>query len=134
MPRVPRRLALQVARRANGQCEYCQLPEGAAVLRFHPDHIIAVKHKGRTATLNLAWACFYCNSYKGSNIAGIDPVSGRLTRLFHPRKDKWSQHFEWFGAWVRGRNPVGRATVQVLNLNHPEMLAVRRELKDEGLM
>lgn len=134
MARVPRRLLLEVIRRARGRCEYCHLPEAAAVLQFHPDHIVAKKHRGRTTGSNLAWACFYCNSYKGPNIAGIDPVSGRLVRLFHPRKDTWSDHFEWFGAWVRGRTPVGRTTVQVLNLNHPDMLAVRRELRAEGLM
>ena len=37
---------------------------------------------------------------KGANIAGLDPGTGELTRRFHPRRDRWREHFEW-----RGRPP-----------------------------
>jgi hypothetical protein len=62
---------------------------------FQIDHIIARKHGGGSAEDNLAFACFYCNTHKGPNIAGIDPVSREVVRLFHPRRDVWKEHFFW---------------------------------------
>ena len=63
---------------------------------------------------NLAWACIDCNSYKGSNIAGIDPDSkAEVVRLFHPRQDRWEEHFEWDDARLVGRTPIARATIDV---------------------
>ena len=109
--------------------------EAAAELLFHVDHIIAQKHGGQTESENLAWACFSCNLRKGSNIAGFDPESSELTRLFHPRLDTWSDHFVfWDGVWLRGKTPIGRATIAALDINHPDSLAVREALRDEGIV
>lgn len=77
-----------VWQRAKAACEYCQLPQNLSSIPFEIDHILARKHGGLTTEANLALACFYCNSYKGPNIAGIDPVSERIVRLFHPRTDR----------------------------------------------
>ena len=68
-----------VRHRANGRCEYCRLPQTAAGVPFEIDHIIARHHKGRTAATNLALACVYYNGYKGPNISGLDPLTGKLT-------------------------------------------------------
>lgn len=62
-----RRLVVQ---RAGGRCEYCHFPETASFYPFQIDHIIAEKHGGPTIADNLAWSCYYCNTYKGPNIAG----------------------------------------------------------------
>ena len=131
---VGRRLMALISLRAGCCCEYCGLPQNGSILGFQPDHILALKHGGPTAESNLAWSCFYCNSYKGACIAGHDPVSGRLTRLYHPRTDAWHNHFKWSGARIVGTTPVGRTTVQVLNLNHPDAVHLRRSLIAEGLM
>lgn len=128
MGRPDRALQQTVIRRAAGCCEYCRFPEAASELPFHCDHIIAEKHAGQTNSANLAWACFSCNLRKGPNIAGLDPVSGQLTRLFHPRTDVWTEHFDWQGIWLRGITPVGRATIAVLDMNHEDSLAVRAAL------
>jgi hypothetical protein len=133
MPRPDRALEAEVIRRAGGRCEYCHFPEPAAELPFHVDHIIAEKHRGETSGANLAWACFSCNLHKGPNIAGLDPVSEQLTRLFHPRTDNWTEHFEWDGTWLRGKTAIGRTTVAVLDINHEDSLAVREALRAEGL-
>jgi 5-methylcytosine-specific restriction endonuclease McrA len=82
-----------VWQRAQGRCEYCQLPQAYSTLAFEIDHILARKHGGLTTPGNLALTCFYCNSFKGSNLAGIDPRSRKLARLFHPRRHKWKKHF-----------------------------------------
>jgi hypothetical protein len=133
MPRPDRALEAEVVRGAQGRCEYCHFPETAAELPFHVDHIIAEKHRGPTVSSNLAWACFSCNLHKGPNIAGLDPETGQLKRLFHPRTDRWTDHFEWAGVFMRGKTAVGRTTVTVLALNDVDSVAVREALRDEGV-
>jgi hypothetical protein len=133
MARPSRSQEAEVIRRGRGRCEYCHFPEFAAELPFHTDHIIAEKHRGPTTLGNLAWACFSCNLYKGPNIAGIDPVTGKLSRLFHPRRDVWAEHFAWEGVWLHGKTAVGRTTIAVLAVNAADSIAVREALRDEGL-
>jgi HNH endonuclease len=130
--RPDRELLEAIVRRAQGRCEYCQFPESAAELPFHADHIIAEKHGGPTEAANLAWACFSCNLRKGPNIAGFDPATGELTRLFHPRKDVWAGHFEWQGARLRGKTAIGRTTIAVLDINHADAVTMREALFEEG--
>src|SRR3954447_26940810 len=96
------RLAKLVWARARRCCEYCQMPQVYSELAFEIDHIIARKHGGRTRASNLALSCFYDSSFKGSNIAGLDPETGKLTQLFHPRRHKWSRHFRWEAAILVG--------------------------------
>ncbi len=109
-----RELDRKVRERAGQSCEYCRIPQFALPLPFQIDHVIAAQHQGQTELPNLALACPHCNRYKGPNIAGLDPLTGQLVRLFHPRRDEWADHFDPDGARINGRTPVGRATVQVL--------------------
>lgn len=102
-------------------------------LPFHIDHIIAEKHRGLTVLENLAWACFSCNMHKGANVAGIDPVTDEVVRLFRPRQDVWGQHFRWQGAWLQGLTSIGRVTVAVLEMNDPDMVLLRELLLNEGV-
>jgi 5-methylcytosine-specific restriction endonuclease McrA len=82
----------QVARRADGICEYCLFPESLGGLRFEIDHIIAEKHSEKTALGNLAYACVHCNLAKGSDIGSIHWPSGRFVRFYNPTIDRWSLH------------------------------------------
>jgi hypothetical protein len=97
------------------------------------DHIIAEKHHGPTVAENLALACFPCNNHKGPNIAGYDVVTHQTISLFNPRTQSWSEHFEWQGAKLVGRTPVGRVTVDVLEINLRHRVAHREALMDEGV-
>jgi hypothetical protein len=117
-----------VRARAGGRCEYCQLSQDNDPLPFHIEHIISKKHRGRTLSGNLALSCSACNLGKASNIAGLDRATGNLSRLFDPRSDVWSDHFAWKGPILLGRTPIGRTTVHVLNINHPERIRLRRLL------
>lgn len=121
-----------VRSRADDRCEYCRLPEQFSKLRFVIDHVIARQHGGNSSLENLALACGFCNRHKGPNIAGIDPETGSVEKLFHPRQDDWLVHFQWNGASISGLTPIGRATIAVLAMNHPQQLAVRQALLDEG--
>src|ERR1017187_2105322 len=90
-------------RRARGRCEYCQMPHEFDDAPFEIDHIISQKHEGITSAANLSLSCFYCNSFKGPNTAGIEKKSGRLKPLFNPRRQVWSRHFRWVGPYLVGR-------------------------------
>jgi hypothetical protein len=115
-----------VWQRAESRCEYCQFPAQFAEAPLQIDHIIAQKHGGETSAENLALSCYYCNTYKGPNIAGIDPVRGEIVRLYHPRRDVWSEHFVWDGSLLVGRTAIGRTTIHVLWINHPQLVEIRR--------
>jgi hypothetical protein len=129
-----------VQQRARNCCEYCRRPQGAFRRGFHIEHIIAKQHGGATSLDNLAFACWTCNLKKGPNLSGIDPATGLVTALFHPREHLWLEHFSAqaatlipLGIEIRGLTPVGRATVQVLALNEEMRQMVRYELWLEGL-
>ena len=127
-------LARQVRERAGHACEYCRMPEAFyPTTPFPIDHIIARQHGGPTIPENLALSCLHDNTHKGPNIAGIDPLTGRITRLFNPRRDKWTRHFRWEGPLLVGKTSVGRTTIVVLAMNHPDAVAVRQSLTEEGL-
>jgi hypothetical protein len=101
--------------------------------RFEIDHIIARKHGGATVPANLALSCFWCNSFKGSDIASRDNQTRKLTSLFHPRRHKWSKHFRWQGPYLVGRTAIGRVTVVILHMNDPFRVELRASLIQEGV-
>jgi hypothetical protein len=130
---VPAALRVLVQQRARGRCEYCLLHEDDAWDPHEPDHIVAVKHRGRTLDENLAWTCALCNGHKGSDIASIDPLNDRIVRLFNPRLDNWLLHFRLDRGRILPRTAVGRVTEFLLQLNRVDRVRVRRVLALKGL-
>jgi hypothetical protein len=55
-------------------------------------------------------------------------------KLFHPRRQRWADHFAWShgGTRVLGLTPVGRATVEALQLNREPLVNLRRVLVEAG--
>jgi hypothetical protein len=102
------------------------------LLPFEIDHIIAEKHGGTTNADNLCLACYRCNSFKGSDIASADLETGNATFLFHPRRQRWDDHFRLNDAVVGPLTPEGRVTVFLLRLNMPIQIAQRAALIAEG--
>jgi len=124
-----------VRQRAGECCEYCRLHQEHSGLKHHIEHITAKKHGGSDHTDNLALACHRCNLHKGPNLTGIDPQTEQVAPLFHPRRDVWSNHFSFEGVRINGVTAVGRATIQVLNMNDARRLELRAEvLKHGGLI
>ena len=121
-----------VRRRAENRCEYCRLPDAVQLLPFHVEHVIAKQHGGIDDESNLAWACDRCNAYKGPNLSSIDPATGSIVALFHPRRDAWPDHFMIRDAEIEGLSPSGRATVRLLQLNSRRRVELRRELIEQG--
>lgn len=125
MSRVPASLAETVRRRARDRCEYCRLPSTASQAVFEVEHIIPLKHDGRTALENLALACMHCNRHKGVSISGIWLPDRTLVRLFHPRRDNWRTHFRVRRGTLVGRTRIGKMTISVLEMNSPDQVQLR---------
>lgn len=132
-------LAYDVRLRAGDRCEYCLIPQAVFRRSFHVEHVVARQHGGASTLENLALACWQCNLKKGPNLTGLDPESGKLTPLFHPRTDSWSDHFTVrvraeipTGIAMEGLTSIGRATIYVLGMNDEMRRMLRYELWLEG--
>jgi hypothetical protein len=90
--------------------------------------VVARQHGGTDHVDNLALACHRCNLHKGPSLSGVDPLTGCVENLFHPRRDRWHEHFAFREAYIEGLTPSGRATVEVLALNDARRLELRQEL------
>jgi hypothetical protein len=100
---------------------------------FHIEHIVPSSRGGITELANLAWACPSCNLHKSDRVEALDPETGSIVRLFHPRRDNWQDHFRWEGHEIMGRTAIGRAAVLVLDLNHPRRILIRKAEELFGL-
>jgi hypothetical protein len=123
-----------VAQRANYCCEYC-----LSQLRYSPDpfsieHIIPLSRGGLSHLDNLAFACQGCNSRKYTSTAAIDPISGETVALYHPRQERWNDHFAWNNDFtlMLGLTPTGRATIENLQLNRAGVVNLRQVLHSAG--
>lgn len=123
-----------VAARANGICEYCRSQARFATQSFSVEHIIPRSLGGKTSLDNLALACPGCNAHKHTKIDGRDPMSLGRVPLYHPRHQKWSEHFAWSDDFtlIIGITPTGRATVEALHLNRKGLINLRQVLYVSG--
>jgi hypothetical protein len=120
--------------RASDRCEYCRIHQtNEPFYRLHVEHIVAKQHGGTDVPENLALACHHDNDHKGTNLTGVDPSTGKVMRLFNPRRQRWSRHFRFDGPVIVGRTQCGRATVVVLALNALDRVELRAELIAEGI-
>jgi hypothetical protein len=90
------------------------------------EHIVPKQHGGSDDPAGLALACDRCNGYKGPNLTSVDPDTGAVVPLFHPRNDSRDDHFMSRAGCVFGVTPVGRATVRLLNRSAPRRIELRQ--------
>ena len=121
-------LRRQVEKRANYYCEYCLLAANLSFFSHEIDHIIPEKHGGKTKESNLAYTCWRCNRYKGTDLGSFDPQTGEFSFLFNPRRQKWTEHFKLNNYLIVGLTPEGRTTVKLLQLNSDDRLAERKKI------
>jgi 5-methylcytosine-specific restriction endonuclease McrA len=117
----------QIEKRAKFRCEYCQTTMDVSTQRYEIEHITPISQGGEAKIDNLALACRGCNSHKFTATEGYDEISKLVVRLFHPRKDHWHQHFAWDinPVYIKGLTAIGRATINRLKLNRPQLIKVR---------
>jgi hypothetical protein len=126
--RVTATMRREVTRRAKHRCEYCLIHQEDSASRHQIDHVISQKHSGQTTLDNLALCCLICNRRKSSDIGAIDSQTGQLARLFNPRRQAWSEHFQLEEEQIVGQTAEGRATVDLPKFNSAERLLERKEL------
>ena len=82
---------------------------------------------GESSTDNLALSCRSCNLYKSDAMTAMDEQTQSTVRLFHPRRDDWSDHFAVNAETgkIEGLTDIGRATVFRLRINSPAQVAAR---------
>lgn len=121
-PRYPR-----VAQRAAHHCEYCRAPEATFNFPFEVEHVLPLVRGGLDEESNWDLSCRSCNLHKSNHTEGFDPETRMPARLFHPRQERWNDHFrvEAAGGRILGVTAVGRATVNCLQMNSPAQLAAR---------
>ena len=131
---ISRSLRQEVIGDFGRRCAYCQTAIAITGARLVIDHIIPESAGGETLRENLCSACHSCNEFKGAQVLGIDPITGQSTPLFHPRQQRWHNHFRWSedGTQIVGISPMGRATVIALNMNHLEIVEARRRWTQIG--
>ncbi|HVT88298.1 MAG TPA: HNH endonuclease signature motif containing protein [Tepidisphaeraceae bacterium] len=115
---IPKSIRVAVFQRDEGRCRYCRLAQLGQASVFHINHIVPRSKGGQTEETNLALQCPYCSLHKSDKTVANDPVSGELSPLFHPLKQKWDEHFSIDSNGIcRGLTPTGRATVDALHMN-----------------
>lgn len=129
---VSDQLREEIARRSSYRCEYCLIHEDDVGFPHQVDHIVSRKHGGVSALENLAYACILCNRHKGSDVAALNPAAGEAVRLFHPRRDRWAEHFRFDLGVIEPLTEIGQATMRLLRLNAPERIAERALLNRRG--
>lgn len=121
-------LRREVSTRADGRCEYCRVHETDRLFGHEIDHIYAEKHGGQTQADNLCLACSECNRYKGSDLCSLDSVTGEIVALYHPRRDRWADHFRVNNGLIQALTPPGRVTARLLHFNDADIVDRRRLL------
>lgn len=110
------------------RCSYCRSAQRYFLGIMEIDHIIPKADGGSDDELNLCLSCRLCNSYKGTQTSKIEPETRKMIALFNPRRQNWSEHFDWSedGIYVLGKTACGHITIDALQLNNPYALAVRQ--------
>lgn len=153
---IPAQLRRLVLVRAANICEYCRAQAMYSSDPITVDHIIAQSLGGITTENNLACSCFgcnqhkairvireasgieddetNCNQHKAIRVMALDPTTGLRVPLFHPRQQRWEEHFAWNEDFTQmlGITPTGRATIEALQLNRFGLVNLRRALHAIG--
>lgn len=121
------RFYLLVAVRAGRVCEYCQAPERFSNFAFEVEHIVPPLAGGANEFENLALSCRSCNVFKSNFLTGIDESGYETQRLFNPRIDEWTEHFELNPQTleISALSEVGRGTILRLRFNSEKQRQAR---------
>jgi len=121
-------LRKQIAEKSHYRCVYCLTSQHIIGPLLEIDHIIPQAKGGQHNIENLCLACSICNSHKLDHIEAVDPQTKATVRLFHPYQQIWSEHFEWqnHGTVINGKTATGQATINLLQMNHPDMVLARQ--------
>jgi hypothetical protein len=72
---------------------------------------------------------------KATHHSGSDPESHTVVRLFHPREDRWEDHFQvaTMSGEIVGCTPIDKATMARLERSSMTQVAARQQWMRLGL-
>lgn len=125
---MSRILFAQLRRQLGPRCNYYHTSSDVTGETNTIDHITPTARGGTSQEENLCVACRRCNRNKGTHVVAIDPQTEKQAPLYNPRLQIWQEHFTWSreGTEVIGLSPPGRATVELLQMNHQDIVNARR--------
>jgi hypothetical protein len=131
---LPTALRRQLEMADDHRCAYCRTSQANSGYPMVVDHVLPQSKGGQTEFANLCFACYRFNLFKGSITERIDPLTGEDTPLFHPRQQRWTDHFGWDAEGIRliGLTAIGRVTVNALNIYNETILHARRNWVTAG--
>ncbi|MDF1755132.1 MAG: HNH endonuclease signature motif containing protein [Verrucomicrobiales bacterium] len=132
---ISKRDRIDAIERAAARCEYCQTPLDYTPDPLVIDHAIPLVKDGTDRLDNLVVCCWGCNGHKFTSTTAYDIETATIVDLFNPRIHEWNEHFRWSNdsTFIEGSSPVGRASIDKLNLNRDGLLNLRSVLKVVGL-
>lgn len=125
--RISAAVRRRLAQEAKHACSYCRSPSVAGV-PMAIDHIVPVSVGGSNQSTNLCLACYRCNEFKGARTSAIDPLSGQTGQFYHPKSQRWADHFAWSrdGLLIQAVSLTGRVTVEALHMNSDWLIQARK--------
>jgi len=126
--RLSSALRQRVAATSLYRCGYCLTSQRIIGPLLEIDHYIPESKGGISEEENLWLVCPMCNSRKSDHIDAIDSESLTRVPIFNPRQQQWKDHFTWIedGTVIQGLTAIGRATVLLLQMNHPDIVSARQ--------
>lgn len=121
-------LRKKIIKSAQNRCGYCLSHQDYVMSKLEIEHLNPDFLGGTDEEENLWLACGLCNRYKGVQTDGFDEETQTNVRLFNPRTQNWSEHFEWSfdGCQIIAKTSIGRVTVKALKLNNEIAVEIRR--------
>src|SRR5262249_8543782 len=103
--RISSALRQRIGERARWRCSYCLSADAVIGPFLEGANMLPGGLGGGADEDNLALGCPMCNGSKADRVDAEDPESRVRVALFHPHRDRWSDHFEWIeaGSCIRGR-------------------------------
>lgn len=126
---IPASLKTKIRTQAKFRCGYCLRCETLTGMPMEFEHLIPIALGGKSIEENLWLSCRRCNEFKGVQIIVFDSETNSDVAIFNPRTQNWNEHFYWSedGTEIIGKTPIGRATINALNLNE-QIIVVSRKL------
>ena len=117
------------------RCGYCGVSETETGGDLTVDHYRPVSRGGDDDEANLVYCCFRCNTYKGDFFPTADDVRRGL-HILHPLRDPVTSHLrenEETGQ-LGPLTTTGRFHVELLRLNRPQLVELRRARRLQELL
>lgn len=135
MSKISKELDAKIREQAKYRCGYCLASQKLVSYRLEIEHIFPRAKGGSNKEENLWLACRQCNLTKSSKTHGLDLVTFAFVKLFNPRNQVWSEHFDWSEdkTIITGKTSCGRATVLALQLNSDSHKTVREFWRLTGI-